>query len=713
MSDQKRVLVCANPDLNYIDGSSIWSQTIALILAETGTAKIDFLTRSTPFREELFAPLVRHSNINIISGPQTGKLAKFRRNRLSLEDMAALAVELDAEKNYDVILVRGYGIARTLLDSPRVLAKSWLYLTDISQSATSYNETDRETLRRIAHGSARVLSQTTGFRELWLKLIPDLPSHKCVLYSPVIPDFEEIQSPISSRKRLAVYAGKFTPEWMTLEMAQTWPELQHLQATLRMIGDKIHTNAFGFEPRMINALKNTPGLEWVGAMSRENVQSELREARVGLSWRAETLNDTLEFSTKLLEYGGAGCAAILNRNPLHESLLGEDYPLYANTREQYLHALEAALTNDDLAQTAANQLTKIAKEHTFNSRVRQVREWLNETPTNRTRQPHIERKLTVLLAGHDLKFFKPLQRKLDSTGKFRFLVDQWHGHQKHDEKLSRELLVEADVILCEWCLGNLVWYSKNRLPHQRLIGRFHAQERKLPYVASSDWSRIDHITYVSEHMRREGMRAFGFPEDKTSVIANYLDPDKFFGMKKNGDAKYNLGMIGAAPASKRPDRAVDLLERLVDVDPRYCLRIKGRHPLDFDWLLNRPDELSYYRRLFERINSNKHLSTRVIFDPPGDDINDWLSLVGYILSPSDNESFHMAIGEGLLSGCRPIIWPWAGAREIWGNKFIVADVEEAVEAVQIWAPELNELPTHMLPDNVVKEWCYLLQGQTI
>ena len=29
----KRVLICGNPDLNYIDGSSIWAQTIALATA--------------------------------------------------------------------------------------------------------------------------------------------------------------------------------------------------------------------------------------------------------------------------------------------------------------------------------------------------------------------------------------------------------------------------------------------------------------------------------------------------------------------------------------------------------------------------------------------------------------------------------------------------------------------------------------------------------
>ncbi len=53
----KRILICGNPDLNYIDGSSIWAQTIALIIAATGNAIVDFLAKSKPVRDELFLPL--------------------------------------------------------------------------------------------------------------------------------------------------------------------------------------------------------------------------------------------------------------------------------------------------------------------------------------------------------------------------------------------------------------------------------------------------------------------------------------------------------------------------------------------------------------------------------------------------------------------------------------------------------------------------------
>lgn len=703
----KRVLICANPDLNYIDGSSIWAQTIALGLAATGTVQVDFLAKSRPARDELFAPLKAAPQITIIDGtaPQHWQGKGFKR--LTLPMMAEFAVKLDRVESYDVIVVRGLDIAKQLLETPDVLAKCWMYLTDIPQSVAEYSAEQRLLMQRIAGGCLRLLCQTEGFKALWQSLVPDLDASKVRLYSPVIPDLPKTLPPLARRPMRAIYAGKFKRDWMTLEMAEAWPHIHRELpgCELAIIGDKIHNDPDrpDYMQRMRNALENTPGLNWMGAQPREVVQQQLQQARVGLSWRAESMNETVEYSTKILEYGGAGCAAILNRNTLHEELLGRDYPLFANTAAEFSQQLTRALREPKVAEQAANALKKLAERHTFSARVAEMRQWLAES-TNKQRP---RSKTKVLVAGHDLKFFTLLQKKLEATGRFEFFTDQWQGHNKHDEAESRALLEQADVIFCEWCLGNLKWYSHNKKPQQRLVARFHLQERELPYLAEANWDNIDHISYVSEFIRREGQKAFGFPFEKTSVIPNLLDESKFTSKKKTADSRFTLGMIGAAPARKRLDRAIDLLEALLEIDARYCLRIKGKHPMDYNWLLKQEKEIVYYRNVFERINSNPKLRHKVIFDPPGDDVNDWFTLVGFILSPSDFESFHMAIGEGALSGTEPVIWNWDGAAEIWGDKWIVHNLEEAIVSVKDFKTtneECNKM-INMFPSNeVVLEW---------
>ncbi|WP_395166941.1 glycosyltransferase family 1 protein [Francisella salimarina] len=673
----KKVLVCASPDLNYIDGSSIWLQTIMLVVSATGYADIDFIAKSTPERDELYAKIKADKNISIIDGTDKSFWNGKGIKRLNHDMMADLAAKLDDSNNYDIVIVRGFEIAKKLADYPITLSKCWLYLTDIPQSIKDYSQELRQDISELGLGCRRVLCQTEGFKDIWLRIERRLESEKVYIYSPVIPDFAEF-TPVAERKQIATYAGKYTADWNTLEMARAWVDVYDKlpNSQLIMIGDKIHNDPIpeNFATLMRQVLENTKGLEWLGALSREGVYENLLQARVGLSWRDESLNDIVEYSTKLLEYGSAGCAAIVNRNLLHEQLLGRDYPLFANSDKDFQQKLKLALTDDDICQKAANIVQKLARKHTFSDRVETVKSWiLNNNKLD-------SGKKIVLVAGHDLKFFGLLQNKLEATGKYTFIIDKWLGHNKHDENQSQRLLKQADVIFCEWCLGNLKWYSNNKLSYQRLVARFHGQERFLPYLTESNWDNIDHIAYVSDVIRRTDESKF--PIEKTSIIVNYIDSEKFKPNKKTGESRYTLGIIGVVPTMKRLDRALDLLEELLEEDSRYCLRVKGKNPLEYDWLLKREAEIEYYKSIFERINSSDKLRYKVIFDPAGDDVNEWLSLVGFILSPSDFESFHMAIGEGMLTGATPVVWNWDGANEIWPDYSIVKSVDEAKELIQ-------------------------------
>src|SRR5690554_139447 len=107
----KRVLICGNPDLNYIDGSSIWAQTIALATAATGDAKVEFLARSTPERDELHGPLKANADITLVDGSDRKHWQSRGFARITPAMMGELAIRLERETPYDVIIVRGLEIA--------------------------------------------------------------------------------------------------------------------------------------------------------------------------------------------------------------------------------------------------------------------------------------------------------------------------------------------------------------------------------------------------------------------------------------------------------------------------------------------------------------------------------------------------------------------------------------------------------------------------
>ena len=56
-------------------------------------------------------------------------------------------------------------------------------------------------------------------------------------------------------------------------------------------------------------------------------------------------------------------------------------------------------------------------------------------------------------------------------------------------------------------------------------------------------------------------------------------------------------------------------------------------------------------------------------------------MVDHILSPSDFESFHYALADGVLSGCHPVVWPWEEAAAIYDPDWIVHSVDEAAERI--------------------------------
>lgn len=290
------------------------------------------------------------------------------------------------------------------------------------------------------------------------------------------------------------------------------------------------------------------------------------------------------------------------------------------------------------------------------------------------------RKIRVGVSGHDLKFWYPLQRALEQTGRYEFREDVWSGHDQHDEERSKAVLDWADVLVAEWALGNAVYYSRRKLPHQRLMVRLHLQERGTEFPADIEYGNVDWMLFVGAHILRECVEKFSIPEEKCKVLGNFVDVSRY-AMTKFGGAEYTLGMVGTAPSRKRLDLALDTLELLADRDDRYALRVKGANPASIPWLWARSAEREYYQQVYSRINRGP-LRHRVIFDPQGDDVHHWFKMIGAVLSPSDFESFHMAVAEGAASGAIPVVWSWEGASEIYPEFVLVRDAKDAADQIE-------------------------------
>ena len=300
-------------------------------------------------------------------------------------------------------------------------------------------------------------------------------------------------------------------------------------------------------------------------------------------------------------------------------------------------------------------------------------------------------------------------------------VDEWSALAAHDPAVSQQLVDWADVVVCEWFGPNALWYSQHRRPNQQLIVRLHRFELYGPWPAQADIERIDRVVCVSSHYASLTCERTGWPADKVTVISNWVDDTQLDRPKLPG-ARFHIGMVGIGEMRKRFDLALDVLEEVRRHDPRFRLFAKTKMPWDYPWIWRREGEPQTTDAYLRRIQVSDRLRGAVVFDQFGPDVASWLRRVGFVLSTSDDESFHLAPAEGMASGAVPVIRSWPGADTIYESRWIYDDPVDMAQAilttaqVDRWEQERMLARDHAREafglDQIVDAWTDLLGSVT-
>lgn len=281
----------------------------------------------------------------------------------------------------------------------------------------------------------------------------------------------------------------------------------------------------------------------------------------------------------------------------------------------------------------------------------------------------------IAIFGHDLKFITSIADYLSNSFDYEIKIDKWDGHNHHDEARSIEILEWADILFCEWGLGNVVWCQQHKRSHQKLIVRMHRFEMNTKYPNQFDYQQIDQIIAISPYIFEEFHRVAKVPREKMKVIFNAVDTE-MFAKKKVDNCNYNIGLIGYVPMLKRLDRAIDIFEKLYAQNSNYKLFLKGKRPEEVKWVWDMEAQRNYFESVFDRIEKSEY-KNHVFFEGWGE-VSDWLTNVGYVLSVSDYESFHLAPIEGMASGAFPVVLDREGVRSVFPEEYIFQDIDQAV-----------------------------------
>jgi glycosyltransferase involved in cell wall biosynthesis len=667
-----RVCLYGEINMNLIDGSSAWVQSVAQVLTAVPGVEVQLVLRFPEEREVLTQPLRSHPRIKLVGPPHD------RNAPLTPPEAIDLLETLDAEERFDLILLRGLGVSAEAARRRTFDGRLWVYyLPSLDRGPGA--ESDQ--LQLLASACARILCQTEPIRAVAEAALPEDGS-KLILLPPMIPECVGRPPGQRSGPMKVFYAGKFAPEYSFLEMVEMFRRLRESapDAELHLVGDKIHDppDDPGFRPAAEAALAKTENLVWHGGVSRQRVGELLAEADLALSLRHAGMTRSKELSTKVLEYGAAGCAVLLNRTPLYEELLGADYPLFAADPSDGLDALRWFAGDRGALEEAARRCHAAAQGFSFESIGALLEPYLAEHSGGGDSRPGRVHP-HLLFAGHDLKFLAQIPDHARAAGA-EIREDRWEAHEKHSAKASAELVEWADIVLCEWCLGNAVWYSRHKRDGQRLVVRYHRVERETTYPESVAIDTVDCIVFVGRHLLDEAAERFSWPEEKLRVVPNAVDMRGLHRLKLSGSS-FNLGLIGYVPSRKRFDRALDILELLRAHDPRYRLIVKGQPPWAYPWVMRRDEERSYFQEVNRRITLSPLLREAVTFEEFGRNIPAFLRKVGVILSTGDHEGHQVALAEGMASGSVPVVIERPGAREQYTDDWVHDSSAEAAAAV--------------------------------
>ena len=667
----RRVAVYGEIDPNLVDGSSVWLQSVCQVLGSIDGVAVTLLLRRPlqPERRFLLDALAAHGSVELLDAGRPELLGPGE----ALEELARLEGQ---RGRFDLVLLRGQAVLAEAAARGAFDGRLWSY-------AMPGRGMPDATLRTLAARSARLLCQTEAAAEELRRIVPEANGSLLTL-PPMIPD----RGPPPARNGAArplrlAYSGKLAPEYCWLETVEAFAALRAAEAgaELHVLGDKIHRPPAqpDFHERATRALRETEGLRWHGAVPREAVHGLLAECDLALSVRDPGVESARELSTKVLEYGAAGLPVVLNRAPAYERLLGEDYPLFVDGPADAAAVLTGPALDPAVRAAAAAACQEASREYTFGRVAERLAGHLPGAPAapiaafsppevGKSSNRAANAATRVLIAGHDLKFTAPIREAIAAAGA-EVIEDVWSNHTEHDEPASRAALAEADTILCEWCLGNAAWYSRNKRPGQRLVVRLHRVEAYTDHPAAVEIDNVDTVVCVSQHIADEVIERFGWDPAKFQVIPNSVEVDRFR-LPKHEGARHTLAMVGYVPKRKRLDRALDILEQLRRREPRFNLLLAGHPPSELDWVARDPDEVEFFRRCYARIQESDELRGGVSFLPFTGDLPAFFQQAGFVLSTSESEGHQVALAEGAASGAVPVIVDRPGASEQYPRRWV-------------------------------------------
>jgi glycosyltransferase involved in cell wall biosynthesis len=490
-----KVLLFGFIDMNSMDGSAVFLSSLASTIALDSNIEVDLLLASPVKRDILIQPLEKFDNITILNpfvDPFFNAAGDewVKKGVIDFDIAEMLISHYWSQKEYDWLFVRSIETVEKIAKHKHIINNTLVYATGLTHIGQDVNEEKFESIKNIYDQCAYFLCQTEEMCEFVIEILNlNKEKNKVSLLTPMIPNVESAEGQTQLKNKL-VYTGKFDPDWKTIPIITAFKELKREipNLSLDVAGDKFKwvKDDSQFKEEAAYLLKNTDGLTWYGALTRENAQQLIVNSDIGITWRSEEMDSSLELSTKLLEYGILRKAVIMNPTEMHMKLFGEDYPLYAVTEKDFRDAVKLALCNRDIYEFAAQRMYQVSRQFLFSEAIKKLQGplWSKRITDYVNQSANMfyidEDDFNELIRHVSLKKVKILPTEYNVDEVFTYIVKNIPEEIKRVEKLFKlsgyGLIISAEKAGCYTFLhiqksyGNFEQNFHNNIPYLKTIG---------------------------------------------------------------------------------------------------------------------------------------------------------------------------------------------------------------------------------------------------
>ncbi|MFJ7938595.1 hypothetical protein ACIQYG_08665 [Peribacillus sp. NPDC096622] len=490
-----KVLLFGFIDMNSMDGSAVFLSSLASTIALDSNIEVDLLLASPVKRDILIQPLEKFDNITILN-PFVDPFFNVaddewvKKGVIDFDIAEMLISHYWSQKEYDWLFVRSIETVEKIAKHKHIIKNTLVYATGLTHIGQDVKEEKFESIKNIYDQCAYFLCQTEEMCEFVIEILNlNKEENKVSLLTPMIPNVESAEGHTRLRNKL-VYTGKFDPDWKTIPIITAFKELKREipNLSLDVAGDKFKwvKDDSQFKEEAAYLLKNTDGLTWYGALTRENAQQLIVNSDIGITWRSEEMDSSLELSTKLLEYGILRKAVIMNPTEMHMKLFGEDYPLYAVTEKDFRDAVKLALCNKDIYEFASQRMYQVSRQFLFSEAIKKLQGplWskrITDYVNRSTNTFYIdEDDFDELIKHASLKKVKILPAEFNVDEVFTYIVKNIPEEMKRVEKLFKlsgyGQIISAEKAGCYTFLyihksyGNFEQNFQNNMQYLKMIG---------------------------------------------------------------------------------------------------------------------------------------------------------------------------------------------------------------------------------------------------